>query len=131
MHNPEFDLKNEMPKILWDIEMQDDHLISARRPNIEIFNNKKMRILQIVVFAVPADHRVILKERKRKDKYLDIFEKKTMEYKHDGDTNCSGSSRYSPQNMGKGTGGLGNKTTREDSPIYSVVEIGQNIEKSS
>ena len=37
MHN----LKNETHKILWDSEMQTDHLISARRPDPEISNNKK------------------------------------------------------------------------------------------
>ena len=32
MHNPESVLKNETYKILWDFEIQTDHLISTRRP---------------------------------------------------------------------------------------------------
>ena len=30
MHNPEFVLENEMHKLLWDFEIQTDHVISAR-----------------------------------------------------------------------------------------------------
>ena len=42
-------------------------------------------------FAVPADHRVKLKESKKKDKYLDLARelKKTMENESDDDTNCN------------------------------------------
>ena len=32
---------------------------------------------------------------------------------------------------GTGTGGLGNKKTNGNHPNYSIIEIGQNIEKSS
>ena len=44
-----------------------DHLMSARRPNLEIVNKKKKkkkkkRMSRIVDFVVPADHRVELKE---------------------------------------------------------------------
>ena len=48
-----------------------DLLISARRPDLIIIN-KKMKICKIVDFAVPADHRIILKESEKKDKYLDL-----------------------------------------------------------
>ena len=58
-------------KLLWDFEIQTDHLISARRPDLIIIN-KKEKICRIVDFAVPADHRVKLKESKKKDKYLDL-----------------------------------------------------------
>ena len=51
--------------------IQTDHLIPARRPNLIIINNKKkMRICKIVDFAVLADHRINLKESEKKDKYL-------------------------------------------------------------
>ena len=36
-----------------------------------IINNKK-RICKIVDFAVPADHRIKLKECEKKDKYFDL-----------------------------------------------------------
>ena len=48
-----------------------DHLISARRPDLIIINKKK-KICKIVDFAVPADHRINLKEREKKDKYHDL-----------------------------------------------------------
>ena len=41
MHTPESDLKNEMQKILWDFEMQTDHLILTRRTDQMIINEKK------------------------------------------------------------------------------------------
>ena len=44
--------------------------ISARRPDLIIINKNK-RICQIVDFAVPADHRIKLKECEKKDKYFD------------------------------------------------------------
>ena len=34
--------------------------------------NKKKRTSKIVDFAVPADHRIKLKECEKKDKYLDL-----------------------------------------------------------
>ena len=41
-------------------------------------------------FAVPADHRVNLKESGKRDKYLDFAsELKSMEHESDGDTNCN------------------------------------------
>ena len=33
--------ENEMHKFLWDFEIQTDHLISARRPDLVIVNKKK------------------------------------------------------------------------------------------
>ena len=59
-------------KLLWDFEIQTDHLISARRPDLIIINIKKNRTCKIVDFAVPTDHRIKLKESEKKDKYLDL-----------------------------------------------------------
>ena len=46
----------------------------ARRPDLKIINNikKKKKICKIVDFAVPADHRIKLKECEKRDKYLDL-----------------------------------------------------------
>ena len=71
MHNPESVLENEMHKLHWDFEIQTDHIISARRPDLIIINKKK-RTCRIVDFAVLADHRVKLKECEKRDKYLDL-----------------------------------------------------------
>ena len=53
-----------------------------------------------------------------------------MEYESDGDTTYDWGDRYSLQKISTGTGGLGNKRTSGDNPNYSIVEIGQNTEKS-
>ena len=70
MHNPEAVLENETRKHLWDFEIQTDHLISTRQPDLTIIKQK--RICKIVNLAVPADHRVKLKESEKKDKYRDL-----------------------------------------------------------
>ena len=70
-HNPEPALENDTHKLLWDFDIQTDHLISARRPDLIIIKKKKKkRICKIVDFAVPADHRIKLKECEKRDKYL-------------------------------------------------------------
>ena len=65
MHNPAPVLENDTHKLLWDFDIQTDHLILARRPDLK----KK---LKIVYFAVPADHRIKLKECEKKDKCFDL-----------------------------------------------------------
>ena len=72
MHNPAPVLENDTHKLLWDFDIQMDHLISARRPDLIIINNKKKKTWKIVDFAVPADHRIKLKECEKRDKYVDL-----------------------------------------------------------
>ena len=71
MHNLAPVLENDSHKLLWDFNIQTDHLIPARRPDLIIINKTK-RICKIVDFAVLADHRINLKESEKKDKYLDL-----------------------------------------------------------
>ena len=78
MHNQVSVLENDTHKLLWDIDIQTDHLILARRPVLIIINKKKKkkekkkkkRVCKIVDFAVPADLRIKLKEDEKKDKYI-------------------------------------------------------------
>ena len=70
-------LQNDTHKLLCDFNIQTDHLIPARRPDLIVINKKKKkkkkkRICKIVDFVVPADHRINLKESEKKDKYLDL-----------------------------------------------------------
>ena len=58
-------------KLFWDFDIQTDHLISVRRPDL-VRINKRMRTYRIKEFAVPADHGVKLKKSKKGDKYLDL-----------------------------------------------------------
>ena len=71
MHNPAPVPENNAHKLLWDFDIQTDHLISARRPDLIIIHKKK-RACKIVDFAVPADHRIKLKECEKKDKFLNL-----------------------------------------------------------
>ena len=66
-----FVLENVSHKLLWDFNIQTDHLILVRRPDLIIINKKK-RICKIVDFAVPAYLRINLKESEKKDKYIDL-----------------------------------------------------------
>ena len=74
MHNSEPVLDDNTHKLLWDFYIHTDHLISARIPDLMIINEKK-RTWKIVNFAVPADHRIKLKECEKNDKYLDLARK--------------------------------------------------------
>ena len=78
IHNPASVPENDTHKLLWDFDIQTDHQISAGKADIIKINKKNCKI---VAFAVPADHRIKLKECEKKDKYLDLaWElKKTME----------------------------------------------------
>ena len=71
MHNPAPVLENDTHKLLWDFDIQTDHLISARRPDFIIINRNK-KICKIVEFAVLADNRIKLKECEKRDKYLNL-----------------------------------------------------------
>ena len=41
MHNPAPVLENNTHKLLWDLDIQTDYIISARRPDLKIINKKK------------------------------------------------------------------------------------------
>ena len=43
MYKPEFILENETHKVLLDFEIQTDHLIFVRRPDLVTYNKKKKR----------------------------------------------------------------------------------------
>ena len=78
MHSPESVQENEMHNLLWDFEIQMEHLISARssdshqRKKKEKRGRERERVRErertcwIVDFAIPGDHRVKLKESKKK-----------------------------------------------------------------
>ena len=78
MHNsaPALEIETQTPMRLW-------HTHGSPNNN----DNNKKRICKIVDFAVPADHRIKLKEYEKKDMYLDLARELK---KHEGDnyTNC-------------------------------------------
>ena len=65
MHNPESVLENEMYKILWDFEIQTNHLTTARRTDLLLINKKKeLVILWILLFRSTIE---------RKDRQIPIY----------------------------------------------------------
>ena len=71
MHKLEFVQENKSNKILWDFEIQTDHIITGRRPDLVVITKKKKKKKgrkQKENFIVPADHRVKIKEKKKTDK---------------------------------------------------------------
>ena len=87
-------------------------------------------------FALPAYHRIKLKESEKNDKYLDLAKefKKIMEHESDNYTNRDYCFWYSNQRIIKKiikkTGGLGGWSTSRDHPNYNIIEDGQNTEKN-
>ena len=56
--------ENDEVKLLWDVNIQCDHVIEARRPDI-IVANKQERKCTIIAIAVPADKRNCEKENEK------------------------------------------------------------------
>ena len=115
MNNPAPVLENAMHQLLWNFNIQTDHLIPARRPDLIIINKTK-RTCKIVDIAVPADQRIKLKECEKKDKYLDL----ARELKKLWNMQVTIISIV----IAKGTRGLGSWRTSEDHPNDGIVENG-------
>ena len=125
MHNSESVLANEAHKLPWDVEIQTDHPISTRWPDLAMvdnYNNKK-KTCWIVDIAVPADHRVKLKEIQKGDKYFDLA-RKIMDHEGNGDTNCNWFAWNNFQRTGKGTGRLrNNRRTIQTTALLKSARI--------
>ena len=82
-------------------------------------------------FAVPVDHRVKLKECKKKDKYLDLLRelKKLWNMKITIIPIVIGALGTVTKRSVRGVEGL-EITRRVETSNYSIVEINQNTEKS-
>ena len=70
-HPPEGAVENEEIKVLWDINIQCDNLIEARRPDLIVIDMKEKKGM-IIDIAVPADVRVEEKEKEKVEKYQDL-----------------------------------------------------------
>ena len=65
-------MENEDGKILWDFNIQTDHLIEHRRPDIVVVN-KKDSTCNIIDVAVPGDKRVNYSELHRELKEVRVI----------------------------------------------------------
>ena len=64
---PESILENEVYKVLWDFNIQADHVIESLRVDL-VDVSKKSRTCEII--AVPGDSRIDDKEKEKIEKYL-------------------------------------------------------------
>ena len=88
LHKLESILENETHKILWNFEIQTDHLISARRPDLVLVNNKKKNPLSSGLSRAGGPQN----ENQRKWKGRQVLRpyqitKKVMEHDDDDDDN--------------------------------------------
>ena len=60
--------------LLWDMNIQCDNVIEARRPDILLIDTKERRCI-IISIAVPTDGRAHEKEREKVEKYEDLRRK--------------------------------------------------------
>ena len=103
-----------------DFEIQIDHLVLTRRPDLVLINKKK-GTCHLVNFINPVDHSE--NKRKQKDRYLDLTrseEPKKLEYENDDNTNCNWCTWNRPQSPLKKTGGIGNQKSQYHSD-HSIV----------
>ena len=70
-HQPERVVENESFKILWDMSIQCDHIIAARKPDIVVVEKENNKVI-IVDIASPWDHRVHEKEGEKLEKYQEL-----------------------------------------------------------
>ena len=64
-------VENEEVKLLWDVNIQCDNVIEARRPDIVVVDKKEHEGV-IIDIAVPDDVRVGEKELDRVEKYQEL-----------------------------------------------------------
>ena len=70
-HSPEIVAENEEVKILWDVMVQSDREIRARKPDIAVVN-KNERSCVIIDIALPEDIKVSKKEREKIERYQEL-----------------------------------------------------------
>ena len=70
-HKPAIVVENDRVKIFWDFNIQTDHVIQHRRPDIVVLykNERKCHLINI---AVPGGKRIELKEQEKIDNYTEL-----------------------------------------------------------
>ena len=70
-HVPEKVEETDHVKILWDFNIQTDHVIEHRRPDVVVLD-KHEKMCHLIDIAVPGDSRVEAKENEKVQKYQDL-----------------------------------------------------------
>ena len=64
-------LENDQVKILWDFNIYCDRIINVHHPDLTIIDKSK-NMVTLVDVSIPADKRILEKERKKITKYQDL-----------------------------------------------------------
>ena len=70
-HAPDSVSEDDEAKLMWDVNMQSDHAIEARRPDIVVVNKQEQKFT-IIDIAIPADKRIGEQENEKIEKYQDL-----------------------------------------------------------
>ena len=70
-HCPEGVVETDKVKILWDVNIQCNHFIEARKPDIVVVNKGERKCI-IINIVVPGDNRASDKEKEKMEKYQDL-----------------------------------------------------------
>ena len=71
MHKPASVFENDTHTLLWDFDIQTDHLIPAKRPYLIIIN-KEREVVKLSTLLSRLTTEIKLKECEKKDMYLDL-----------------------------------------------------------
>ena len=125
MNKPESVQENETQTTLWNIEIQTDHQKKKKKKR----KKKNLPYSGLNRFGgAQSPH-----QRKRKEvRVLGPCQraKKVLKHEGDGNINCCWYARNGPQRLRKETRRIENQKKNRDHPDYSIVEDGQNTEKS-
>ena len=132
LHNQESIQDNETHKIFWDFEIQTDHLISTRRPDLVIVNNKnnKKNLPNSGIYHLDRK-RSKIKRRQKRDRYLDLARglKISTAFEGDRDTNCNRCSRNDPQELVNGLDDLEIKGQVETIQITTLLGLARILRR--
>ena len=126
MHNAVVVLENDTHKLLWDFELQTDHLIWPARPKLITINKKKVNLQNCGLCCRGWFHNKT--ERKWKE-LPENWKKKLWNMKGDNYTNLDWCFWYCHQRIIKGAGGFGDWMTNVDYLNCRILENDQNTEK--
>ena len=71
-HQPNGVIESDNLKILWDFNIQCDHVIECQTPDIVVMVLKKEKECKIIDIAVPGDCRISIKETEKVEKYEEL-----------------------------------------------------------
>ena len=118
MHNSASALENETLKLLWDFQIQTDHLISARRPDL-------VELFWLTIGKIERNE--------KKDNYVDLagdLKKKLWNLNLMFIHIVIGALGTVTKELLKADEWLGNKSTGRDHPNYYIIETSQISENS-